>query len=127
MRPCRHGFNVPRVLVVEDEGLVATIVVDLLTDEGYEVERMHNGRSALVLIQVWTPCLILLDIMMPVMDGHRFLAELGRLEHLAAVPVLVVSGAGGPALANLGMHVADVIRKPFDVDRLVATVARLAT
>lgn len=127
MLPCRHGFAAPRVLVVEDEGLVATIVVDLLMDEGYEVERMHNGRSALVLVQIWTPCLILLDIMMPVMDGQRFLREIERLEHLAAVPVVVVSGAGGPMLANLGMRVADVIRKPFDVDRLVATVARLAT
>jgi two-component system chemotaxis response regulator CheY len=126
MHPCRHGFPTPRVLVIEDEGLIATIVVDLLTDEGYEVERMHNGRSALVLVQIWTPCLILLDIMMPVMDGQRFLRELERLQPLAAIPVVVVSGAGGPMLANLGMRVADVIRKPFDVDRLVATVGRLA-
>ena len=127
MRPCRHGFAAPRVLVVEDEGLIATIVVDLLMEEGYEALRMHNGRSALTLVQIWTPCLILLDIMMPVMDGQRFLRELGRLEHLAAVPVVVVSGAGGPTLVNLGMRVADVIRKPFDLDHLVAVVARLAT
>ena len=127
MGPCRHGFLAPRVLIIEDESIIATIVVDLLAEEGYEVVHMHNGRSALVMLQVWTPCLILLDIMMPVMDGQRFLRELERLEHLVAVPVVVVSGAGGPTLVNLGMRVADVLRKPFDLDHLVAMVARLAT
>jgi CheY-like chemotaxis protein len=127
MRPCRHGFAASRFLVVEDESLVATIIVDVLEEEGYEVMRMHNGREALTQVQSWTPCLILLDIMMPVMDGHQFLHELERLEHLVVVPVVVVSGAGGPTLVNLGMRVADVIRKPFDLDHLVAVVARLAT
>jgi CheY-like chemotaxis protein len=64
---------------------------------------------------------------MPVMDGQQFLQQFRRLEHLATVPVVVVSGAGGPTLVNLGMRVTDVIRKPFSLDHLVAVVVRLAT
>ena len=65
--------------------------------------------------------------MMPVMDGRAFLRELWRSEALAAPPVVLVSGAGGPLLSDVSMRVADVIRKPFSLERLLDTVARLAT
>ena len=127
MRQCRHGFGVPRVLVVDDEGLIASVAAESLSDEGYEVRSAGDGRSALALVLDWIPCLILLDIMMPVMDGRAFLRELWRLENLAATPVVLVSGAGGPMLSDVSMRVADVIRKPFNFDRLLDTVSRLAT
>ena len=65
--------------------------------------------------------------MMPVMDGRVFLQELWRLEALADTTVVLVSGAGGPMLDDGGMRVADVLRKPFNFDLLLDTVARLAT
>ena len=73
------------------------------------------------------PCLILLDILMPAMDGRAVLRELRRLEATADIPVVLVSGAGGPLLSDERMHVADVIRKPFRLELLVDVVARLAT
>jgi CheY-like chemotaxis protein len=127
MSRCRHGFDPLRILVIEDEGLIAALTVEMLTDEGYEVRSASDGCSALALLQAWTPCLILLDIMMPVMDGRAFLRELWSLEDVASIPVVLVSAAGGPMLSDVSMRVADVIRKPFRLERLLATVARLAT
>ena len=126
MRHCCHGFGVPRVLVVEDEGLIASVAAELLSDEGYEVRTAGDGRSALELVLDWMPCLILLDIMMPVMDGRAFLHRLWRIEDRAETPVVLVSGAGGPMLSEVSVRVADVIRKPYGLERLLATVERLA-
>jgi CheY-like chemotaxis protein len=127
MGRCRHGFDPRRVLVVEDESIIASLTVEMLTDEGYEVRSAGDGCSALGLLQAWTPCLILLDIMMPVMDGRAFLREVWQLEELADTRVVLVSGAGGPMLSGVSMRVADVLRKPFNFDRLLDTVERLAT
>jgi CheY-like chemotaxis protein len=127
MERCRHGFDGPRVLVVEDEGLIASIIAEALADEGYAVRRAGDGRAALDAVREWAPCLILLDIQMPVMDGRAFLRELWRQDDRAGTPVVLVSGAGGPALSDVGMRVADVVRKPFTFERLVAVVDRLAT
>jgi len=127
MGPCRHGHRAPRVLVVEDEGLIAAVTVETLADEGYDVRAASDGCTALGLLQTWWPCLVLLDIMMPVMDGRAFLRELGRMEGAAGLAVVLVSGAGGPLPSDMGMHVADVVRKPFRLELLVDIVARLAT
>lgn len=127
MGRCGHGFDARRILVIEDEALIASVTAETLVDEGYEVRLAGDGASALKLLQAWAPCLILLDIMMPVMDGRAFLRELWRSGDLAATPVVLVSGAGGPLLSDVSMRVADVIRKPFTLERLLDTVARLAT
>ena len=126
MASCRHGWATRRVLVIEDEGLIATLAVEMLAEEGYEVQRAGDGRAALDLLRAWAPCLILLDIMMPVMDGRAFLRELRRPEAVAVPPVVVMSAAGGPLLSDLGMEVADVIRKPFRLELLLEIVDRLA-
>jgi CheY-like chemotaxis protein len=127
MRQCRHGFGIPRVLVVEDEGLIASVAAESLAEDGYDVRTCGDGRSALELVLDWSPCLILLDIMMPVMDGRAFLHSLWLLEDRAETPVVLVSGAGGPMLSEVGVRVADVIRKPYGLERLASTVERLAT
>jgi CheY-like chemotaxis protein len=123
---CRHGVEGPRILVVEDEGLIAAVVVETLAESGYQVRSVTEGRAALALLRTWAPCLILLDIMMPVMDGRAFLAELSTLDEVADTPVVVVSAAGGPLLSDVSMRVADVIRKPFGLEHLLETVERLA-
>ena len=127
MRQCRHGFAASRVLVVEDEGLIASIAAEVLTDEGYDVRTVGDGRLALELVLDWMPCLVLLDIMMPVMDGRAFLHSLWRIEDRAKTPVVLVSGAGGPMLTEVSVRVADVIRKPYGLERLLSIVERLAT
>ena len=71
-------------------------------------------------------CVVLLDVLMPVMDGPAFLRAFWGRGDLAAIPVVLVSGAGGPLLSDVGMRVADVVRKPFSLELLLDTVARLA-
>jgi CheY-like chemotaxis protein len=127
MRTCRHGFAALRVLVIEDEGLIATVTAETLADDGYEVRTAGDGRSALEVLRGWSPCLVLLDIMMPVMDGRAFLREMWQTESLSDIPVVLMSGAGGPLLSDVSMRVADVIRKPFRLEALLDVVARLAT
>jgi CheY-like chemotaxis protein len=127
MVSCQHGLAAPRILVVEDEGLIAALVAETLADEGYEVQTTDDGRAALGLMQAWVPCLVLLDIMMSPMDGREVLRHLARAEALSGIPVVLVSGAGGPMLSDVGLRVADVIRKPFRLELLVDTVARLVS
>ena len=123
----QHGFPTPRILVIEDGNLITPLVVETRTDQGYGEQSASDGQAALVLVHVWTPCLILLDILMPVMDGRAFLRELWQLEDLGTRPVVLMSGAGGPLLSDVSVRVADVIRKPFRLELLLATVARLAS
>ena len=114
-----------RVLIVEDEDAVGAVVADVLADEGYEVRRARNGREGLDVLQAWLPRLIVLDLMMPEMDGWTFRAEQRRLGgQVAAVPVIVLSGAR-EARARAGeLGAVQAISKPFDLDEVVAAVGR---
>jgi CheY-like chemotaxis protein len=112
------------VLVVEDEDAVGQIVVDTLADEGYEVRRARNGREGLELLDDWRPDVILLDLMMPVMDGWAFRAEQCRRGGpAAAVPVVVISGTRDARARAADLGAVAAITKPFDLDEVVATVA----
>jgi CheY-like chemotaxis protein len=83
-----------RVLIVEDDAQIAAVLGETLRDEGYEVRRASNGQEGLAILGQWTPDTIILDLMMPVMDGKTFRAEQRRLpEPLAGLPVIVLSGA----------------------------------
>jgi DNA-binding response OmpR family regulator len=114
-----------RVLVVEDEDTVGQIVTDTPMDEGYEVRRARNGREALALLGDWLPSIIVLDLMMPVMDGWRFRAEQRRLgDQISAVPVIVLSGAHDARTRAAELGAVAAIAKPFDLDEVVATVSR---
>jgi CheY-like chemotaxis protein len=91
------------------------------------VRTAGDGREALQQVLAWAPCLILLDILMPMMDGRAFLPALWQLEERAETPVVLASGADGPLLWDANIRIADVIRKPFSLEQLVATAERLAT
>lgn len=123
MRPRVHDER--RVLVIEDEDAIGRVVVDALADEGYTVRHARNGREALDVLRGWTPRLILLDLMMPVMDGRAFRAEQRRLAGAAArVPVLVLSGAREARARADELGAVEALSKPFDLGELVAAVGR---
>ena len=114
------------ILVVEDDPSMRDAVVELLEGEGYTVRCAANGRQALeVLGRIGPPTLILLDLMMPVMDGWQFLAERRRLEDpgLHRTPVVLLSGLG---FIRGAPGVADFLRKPIDAAALIGCVRRFA-
>ena len=109
------------VLVVDDEPLIRDLVAECLRDDGYEVATAADGREALDRIAAHPPALLVLDIMMPVLDGLGVLRALAG----AAFPVVVMSADAGARRAAGLMAVAAVLPKPFDLDDLSALAARL--
>src|SRR4051794_22676082 len=116
----------PRVLVMEDDPSVRSLMHTLLESEGYDVVTASDGLSGLMQASAQPPALVLLDIMMPDLGGLRVLQELRADPALVEVPVVVVTGwvDAVPELeADLGD--ASVFVKPFGVPELLARVAEL--
>ncbi|ATB30008.1 response regulator [Melittangium boletus] len=108
------------ILLVEDDQDIRETVCELLEMEGYPTVTSNNGQEALAqLHRMARPCLILLDVMMPVMDGHTFMARMRAEELLADIPVVVTSASHRPP-AGASAYVP----KPIDVDELMTIVKR---
>ena len=115
-----------QVLVVDDDPGLRAVMSDLLTIEGYTVATADNGAAALEQVRRARPDLILLDLMMPVMDGWTFARQCLADPVGQGVPIVVVSASRGTkaVLQDLAdTDVRAVIDKPFDVDELLALVA----
>ncbi len=107
------------ILLVEDDRAIADAVATLLEDEGYQVFRAENGQQGMdVLKTMPRPCLILLDMMMPVLDGHGFMRLLRSEDILISIPVVVVSATQG----GIPENAKGFLRKPFELEALVQTV-----
>lgn len=111
------------VLVVEDDGDLATLLQMILVDAGYAVRTAGDGAQALARVADAMPGLILLDMRMPVLDGRGFLHRRLFDEKLARIPVLILSSE--PLEQGLLDEVTGWISKPVDGDRLVELVAHL--
>jgi CheY-like chemotaxis protein len=105
-----------RVLVVDDDKDIRESLAHILTEEGYEVAEAANGLQALAEIEREHPDVVLLDLMMPVMDGWRTLQILRRTPRHADVPIVILSAVSAPGAA-------DYIQKPISIDKLLALLA----
>jgi two-component system chemotaxis response regulator CheY len=107
------------VLVVEDEADLRDMIRDGLELNGYAVVTAEDGQDALDKIgDIETVCLVILDLLMPVMNGWDFLQKLRQRSELASIPVVVHTSAPGPAPAGVTL----VLQKPVMFDRLLSTV-----
>ena len=114
------------LLVVEDDPAIAAVLTDALTDAGHLVTLAGTGSDALAELHKHAPDLILLDLMLPDMDGWTFLRRRERERDLAEIPVLVVSASGSTgatAAEDLGAPI--FMAKPFNVQVLLDEVDRL--
>jgi CheY-like chemotaxis protein len=111
------------ILVVEDDPDSLHAACQILEEEGYHAESAADGSVAFErLLRGLRPDLILVDLMMPVMDGWRFIVELRARPELAQIPVVVVSGAGERTLNSAPVS-AGYLEKPINPARLLETVA----
>jgi DNA-binding response OmpR family regulator len=112
----------PVVLVVDDEPDLRDLVALTLTDEGFDVDVARDGREALEHIAQRTPDLMLLDMMMPVMDGRalcRVLQTKGQIP-----PIVVMTAADHVAQCARELGAVGWLAKPFDIDELVVAIRR---
>jgi DNA-binding response OmpR family regulator len=109
----------PTVLVIEDDADMREIERMTLDCAGHEVLLAANGQEGLRVLEQRRPCVILLDLMMPVMDGLTFLAELQKRGLAEDVPVVCIT-AGGREMQNHAMSLGacECLQKPADFDEL---------
>jgi CheY-like chemotaxis protein len=114
---------VKKVLVVDDEPVVRAVVRDVLHEEGYAVVEAPDGRTVLEILDRERPDLVLMDVMMPGIDGREVYRVLRSREDLPDVPVVMMSAAA--RADRLDPSIAGFLPKPFDLDRLMETVVQL--
>lgn len=111
------------VLVVDDDADVREALCDALSDEGYTVLGAENGRAALeCLREGMRPAVILLDWMMPVMDGAQFHAELQKDLALADIPVVLLTADANPRQKADLLGLSRYLKKPVHIDDLIAAI-----
>ena len=112
------------VLVVDDDPLVRESLSELLDHKGYSVLQAENGRKALDLLKEVprTPFVVLLDLAMPVLDGHEFLKQRAGDPHLRRIPVVVVSANPRPSSPLEGIEA--YLQKPLEPDVLLEIIRR---
>jgi CheY-like chemotaxis protein len=113
------------VMLVEDDADIRAMISMLLELEGYRVVATSNGNDALQLLREGErPGVILLDLMMPVMNGWQFREQQARDPAIAGIPVVIISGDGRAPEQSSVIDVAGFLKKPIDLELLLATVQR---
>ena len=112
------------ILIVDDDPDIRTFLEISLSLHGFEILEAHDGQQALELAQEHRPALILMDVMMPNIDGLEALRRLRAHPRTGDIPVLLVTAKaqGADKVAGLAEGADDYITKPFDVGELVARV-----
>lgn len=111
-----------RVLVVDDEENVVHLVASALRFDGYEAVTADNGHSALAAVAEYDPDLVVLDVMMPGLDGHAVLQHLRSAGSVVPVIFLTARDAANDRVAGLRSGADDYVVKPFSVEELLARV-----
>lgn len=118
-----------RILFIDDDVFLEKIVRFNLKDEGYILTASPNGEDAVKILESNTQDLIILDLIMPRMDGWKFLDWLNNSINLCSIPVLVLTasrtGKEEIALKYQRCTIVDVLEKPFDLRDLVALITRI--
>ena len=116
-----------RILVVDDEIYIVHILEFTLTMEGYEVLTAADGEEALRRLEQDRPDLVVLDVMMPKVDGYEVLRRIRADEDFRQMPVILLSAKGRPMDRETGLEIGadDYIVKPFSPRRLLEKIQNL--
>ncbi len=121
------GENKKTIMVVDDDAHILTLVEALLTPEGFKVLTATNGRECFRIIETSKPDLILLDVMMPFMNGWQICEKIKKDEKTKDIIVVMLTAKEKVLFYSLGksLGAADYIGKPFETQELVNIVKRL--
>ncbi|WP_093520753.1 response regulator [Stigmatella erecta] len=111
-----------RLLLVDDEAAIVEALQDILSDEGYAVEAAFNGEEALQRLHAARPDLMLMDLMMPVMDGRELLRRVRQDPSLHDLPVVVMSA--GRITDEERQAASATLAKPFELEVLLETLQK---
>ncbi len=114
-----------RILIVDDEFGLAEVVAEMLADRGHDVDVALNGETALARMAERRPDLVLLDVVMPLLDGLELLRRMRAREALAGVPVILMTSIPAMVPADVGRIHQGLLVKPFRPDELLALVQRV--
>ncbi|MEA5571761.1 hybrid sensor histidine kinase/response regulator [Calothrix sp. UHCC 0171] len=115
-----------KILVVDDIFENLLLLETVLESEGYEVSLNEDSKTGLSIVEDWRPDLILLDVMMPELDGYEFTRRIRNNKNLPYIPILLITAHGQSSLVEgLDAGADDFIRKPFDPEELHARVRSL--
>jgi CheY-like chemotaxis protein len=122
------AMSLQSVLVVDDDVDIREILAEVLGEVGFEVITAANGREALTVARDTSlrPSVILLDLMMPIMDGYGFLEQRSADPVLASIPIAIVTAGHGVDRARIG-HGIPIIPKPFETQHLVGVLHHLVS
>jgi CheY-like chemotaxis protein len=111
-----------RILVVEDDDDIRQLLTELLAAEGYDTRGAADGPEGLDLAESWVPDVVLLDLVLPTMDGRAFLIKLRESATTIRPAVVVLSAKTLQPEERAELPDTAVVAKPFDVDTLLAAV-----
>lgn len=114
------------VLIVDDDSPIRNLVKQVLKRIGHQSREARDGAEALTIIDEAVPQLMLLDLMMPKMNGWEVIEALRERQLIDTIPVIVLTAVGAQRTDNLpGLGVRAVLGKPFEITDLMATVKRV--
>ena len=113
--------QVPSVLVIDDEDYVADMIASALEIEGYQTYVSYNGRDGLLQARERHVDLMIIDIMLPYINGIELVGQIRTLEHQRTIPIVLISAGARPRQQQ---PLVSFVPKPFDMDDLLELVAR---
>ena len=118
-----------KVLIVEDDEDLAKNLKLLVESEGYAAELARNGKVALECLQSTDllPDLILLDLMMPVIDGFKFREEQEKCANIALIPVVIMTAGGNIESSKIRLGAKAYVTKPLDADAVLSAIRTYTT
>ena len=115
----------PKILIVDDEPDILTVLAQRLAPCGYEIVTALDGEEAVAKVGSWKPDLIIMDVLMPNMTGYEALQKMRENADLRKIPVIMISARGAMKNYFVDLSRVEFISKPYDVQELLAKVRRL--
>lgn len=112
------------ILVVDDDAAILELIAQVLNEEGYRTITANGGRSAIAQARARLPRLIVLDMMMPEVNGWQVITELRTFPQTRAIPIILLSAQRDLSAIAAGLGGIDYLEKPFDIDDLVGRVQK---